>query len=236
MSPVVACGNRGRPTIQRRKFLVGVGSLAAGGAAATGTGAFTSATLADRSVSVSVNDDASSQIALVANPNLPDITQQNGELNLDLSGDSGEGANIDSRYSWGDPSDLSANWAFRITNNDQSGQDYAAKATYEFNGSNRDSVDDGNESFIKFTMNNDFGDPISQPFPDQGGNGARNNDAPLTGPGSYNGSDIAENRKLESGETWYFAVTVDTTGADADQSDNLSGSLKFELDESAANI
>jgi len=50
-------------TMQRRKFVIGLGSLAAGGAAATGTGAFTSVE-AERTVKVGVADDADALLAL----------------------------------------------------------------------------------------------------------------------------------------------------------------------------
>lgn len=49
--------------MERRKFIAGVGSLAAGMAAVTGTGAFTS-TSANRTVSVSVADDSDALLAL----------------------------------------------------------------------------------------------------------------------------------------------------------------------------
>jgi hypothetical protein len=49
--------------MERRKFVVGLGALASGGAAAVGTGAFTSVT-ADRSVDVEVAGDASAYLAL----------------------------------------------------------------------------------------------------------------------------------------------------------------------------
>ncbi len=50
--------------VKRRKFLIGAGSLIAGGAAATGTGAFTEMSSGDRSVSVEVVDDANAYVAL----------------------------------------------------------------------------------------------------------------------------------------------------------------------------
>lgn len=49
--------------MQRRKLLAGLGTLAVGGAAATGTGAFTSAE-ADRTVSVNVADEDEAYLAL----------------------------------------------------------------------------------------------------------------------------------------------------------------------------
>lgn len=52
--------------MERRKFLAGIGATVAGGAAATGTGAFTSVQ-ADRSVAVAVGDETSSSY-LVLDP------------------------------------------------------------------------------------------------------------------------------------------------------------------------
>ncbi|MFC7235737.1 hypothetical protein [Halosegnis marinus] len=49
--------------MERRKFLIGAGSLAAGAAAATGTGAFTSVS-ANRTVTVNVAGDASALLAI----------------------------------------------------------------------------------------------------------------------------------------------------------------------------
>ncbi|QKY20402.1 DUF1102 domain-containing protein [Halolamina sp. CBA1230] len=59
--------------MERRKFVIGLGSLAAGGAAAMGTGAF-SGVQADRDISVEVAGDASAYLQMKA----PD-TLENGE-------------------------------------------------------------------------------------------------------------------------------------------------------------
>lgn len=71
MKVVSAPGPRGRrrvnevrKTMQRRKFIAGLGSLAAGGAAVLGTGAF-SRTSATRGVSVQASGDATAQLKLV---------------------------------------------------------------------------------------------------------------------------------------------------------------------------
>ena len=55
--------NRGRPTMERRKFIIGAGALATGSSAAMGTGAFASAE-AKRTVSVEVAGDQSAWIEL----------------------------------------------------------------------------------------------------------------------------------------------------------------------------
>ena len=82
--------------MQRRKFVVGMGSLAAGGAAAIGSGAFNSVN-ANRSVSVEVADDASAFLGLT--PLGPYARQTNdGQVELTLGSDStamGSGINED---------------------------------------------------------------------------------------------------------------------------------------------
>ncbi|MDH5018897.1 hypothetical protein [Halobacterium rubrum] len=74
--------------MQRRKFIAGMGSLAAAGAAGLGTGAFTTVE-ADRSVSVEVADDASA--FLMFDPGLKSSTNdvfasyEDGLLVLDFA-------------------------------------------------------------------------------------------------------------------------------------------------------
>jgi hypothetical protein len=50
--------------MQRRKYLAAIGSLAASGAAALGTGAFTTARTGDRGVAVTTEDDSDSFLAV----------------------------------------------------------------------------------------------------------------------------------------------------------------------------
>ena len=71
--------------MQRRKFVIGLGSLAAGGAAATGTGAFTSVE-ADRSVDVEVAGDDAAYLGLqkAADPNSD--PGKNSDAYVDTSG------------------------------------------------------------------------------------------------------------------------------------------------------
>jgi hypothetical protein len=73
--------------MKRRKLLVGLGSLSAGGAAALGTSAFTSVS-ADRQVAVSVADDASALLRLAPVPgsgNESYVEVEDGELTIDIS-------------------------------------------------------------------------------------------------------------------------------------------------------
>ena len=87
--------------MERRKFVIGLGSLAAGGAAAMGSGAFTSVE-ADRSIEVDVADDADAFLALEGKdtPNGNEYVEDDGTdgtLSLDFSETEigGEGLNQD---------------------------------------------------------------------------------------------------------------------------------------------
>jgi hypothetical protein len=77
--------------MQRRKFIAGVGSLAAGAAAVTGTGAFSTVT-AERSMEVQVQTDQNAYVGISGDSDY--TTQTNGtlEINLDDNG-TGKGLN-----------------------------------------------------------------------------------------------------------------------------------------------
>jgi hypothetical protein len=81
--------------MQRRKFIAGVGSLAAGAAAVTGTGAFTSVS-AERSVSLSVVGDQNAYLGIETKSGSPYATQTNDGVELDFTGNGeGQGLNTD---------------------------------------------------------------------------------------------------------------------------------------------
>ena len=72
---------------KRRKFLAGLGSIAAGGAAAMGTGAFTSVS-ANRGLSVQVDDDADSLLGIIKedSKNADAYVNDSGnQLSIDIS-------------------------------------------------------------------------------------------------------------------------------------------------------
>ena len=81
--------------MQRRKFLVGMGSLTAGGAAAIGTGAFASVE-ATRTVNVNVAGDESAYLGLEDTSPYADLSGKQLVLNFDDNGSGGEGINADS--------------------------------------------------------------------------------------------------------------------------------------------
>jgi hypothetical protein len=79
--------------MQRRKYLAALGSLAAGGAAAMGTGAFDQVS-AERQISISVPDD--NQAYLTLDPSGSPFASLNGdgEVVVDISGNGEGGAGI----------------------------------------------------------------------------------------------------------------------------------------------
>jgi hypothetical protein len=81
--------------MERRKFLIASGALAAGGAAAMGSGAFSSVE-AERSVSISVENDTNAYLAMEAadNPNGNEyVSSDGGTLELSI-GDNGNGGGV----------------------------------------------------------------------------------------------------------------------------------------------
>lgn len=89
--------------VKRRKVLIGAGSLLAGGAAATGTGAFTNAS-ADRNADLVIEGDASSFLSIAAMDSANaakyvDTTDDTLGLNFDADSDGpGSGFNQNSDY------------------------------------------------------------------------------------------------------------------------------------------
>lgn len=72
---------------KRRKFIISLGALATGSAAAVGTGAFTSVT-AERTVEVNVAGDESAYVGLEpvsSSPNSDFVEVNSGEVSLDFS-------------------------------------------------------------------------------------------------------------------------------------------------------
>lgn len=89
--------------MQRRKFIIGLGALSAGGAAAMGTGAFTSAT-ARRTATLDTVTDGNAYLGLHDIGERSDING-NGQLVIDLGADSGNGGTglgVNSRYAFTD--------------------------------------------------------------------------------------------------------------------------------------
>ena len=81
--------------MERRKFVIGLGSLAAGGAAATGTGAFSSVT-ADRDLEVDLETDENAYLRLTPGQENGEYVQTtggtspNGVLMIEMNGQSAQ--------------------------------------------------------------------------------------------------------------------------------------------------
>jgi len=79
------CG-RGHTTMERRKFVVGLGALASGSAAAMGTGAFTSVE-ADRSISIETAGDANAFLSFEKATDSDGNVTPNAQEYVELTGD-----------------------------------------------------------------------------------------------------------------------------------------------------
>ena len=84
--------NEVKETMERRKLLLGMGSLAATGAAGLGTGAFSSAS-AGRGISVQVRSDTNAYLGISGDPDYTAETNGTLEINIDGNGQGGSGIN-----------------------------------------------------------------------------------------------------------------------------------------------
>ncbi len=154
--------------MRRRKFLIGMGSLAAGGAAAMGTGAFTTAS-AERQVEVRVASDSSGYIGLF-DTDSPYSSVNNGQIALDFSEvegqgegpgigtfDSGKGLNPDSTFHFDD--------VFRIVEREYGGELRVAITTSGFNLENLEVTSNDGESLLA----EDYDNPTNAPDVSAGG-------------------------------------------------------------------
>jgi hypothetical protein len=74
--------------MKRRKFVIGLGALAAGGSAALGSGAFTSVSTGNRSVEVAVADDSAGFTTLVPGDKNGEYAEEtDGTIELNFNGD-----------------------------------------------------------------------------------------------------------------------------------------------------
>ena len=103
-----------RDAMERRKFVIGLGALASGSAAAMGTGAFTAAELDGREANIGVVNDSNGLIGLEA-VGAEYVTNNGGsgenELMIDFSSSAsgGEGVNPNSTYQVGGLGEFDSN-------------------------------------------------------------------------------------------------------------------------------
>ena len=86
----------------RRKFLIGAGSIAAGGSALLGTAATTTFNLNERGVAANVVTDATAAVQLIDQENSGIVNETDGRLEIDFAEASGaDGVNVGSRVQIG---------------------------------------------------------------------------------------------------------------------------------------
>ena len=109
----VGAHTNGTRTMERRKFVVGLGALAAGTSAAVGSGAFSAALIDDRDANITVSADGDALLALRPGYDLVEdgtvsgdfVGYDSNQLEIDLSGETEDGAssgvNVNSTYQLG---------------------------------------------------------------------------------------------------------------------------------------
>lgn len=106
--------------MNRRKLILGLGTLTAGLAAASGSGAFSAAQIKEREANIQVVNDAGALIGLKPNPDVAGVNDDGGELTIDLED---PGINQNSTYQFGlfaTNANVSASGDFPFTANEPS--------------------------------------------------------------------------------------------------------------------
>jgi hypothetical protein len=220
--------------MERRKFVIGLGALASGSAAAMGTGAFSAASM-DRDANIDVVNDATGLIGLVpGDTDLVYETQNPGELKIDFTSDNGgEGVNVNSKYQVGAMFNVgnalevpgnspTSNPAFEVRNQSNSTQNLVID--YELTGDSGSwPSDNGSKLYFQ-----------ARPIGGAEWGGYPIKDLTKTAEvGSNGGAVIAytENNvnddRIPAGNAVGVSILVDTTGENASPSDDLSGVLKI---------
>lgn len=155
--------------------------------------AFTSATV-DRSTTIDVTTDSGSIVGLSPGSSSM-ITDNNGELTIDVSGKDNQGVNVNSTYTFGDSSDPVNVSAFSVTNNDANQRNFTL--SYAVDGTDSATNTDN----VVFEVY----------------------DANKASQGTFaEGTSLTLN-DVTSGGTHYVVLTVNTTNSAT--SDDLSGTL-----------
>ena len=207
--------------MERRKFVVGLGSLAAGGAAAIGTGAYSSGTVSGREASIEVVNDDNGLIGLHAGSQT-DLVYQNGagKLTIDLSRAMGEGVNPDSKFYIGEENTFPP--AFSVVN--QGSQDVELKVEYEL----EDPTAAGDSLLELYSVMNY----------DDANKGPNRTTATQSSPTASHRSDdasldrSAHNPNVAPGDAMQLSLGIDA----ADVGDDLSGTITVEADKDPSNL
>lgn len=122
--------------MQRRKFVIGMGALASGAAAAVGTGAFTSVT-ASRDIDVAVADDANAYLKLEGKNSHYVVDDGNGgTLAIDMTGNNptnagGTGVNPNAVTEFGDLFEIANQGTQPVTVDVSKSGNYPNAVTFE---------------------------------------------------------------------------------------------------------
>ncbi|ESS02403.1 MAG: hypothetical protein A07HR67_02734 [uncultured archaeon A07HR67] len=205
----------------RRKFLIGAGSVAAGGSALLGTAATTTFNLNDRAVSADVVTDSSGAVALtdtddsdIISLNAPNSNVADNELEIDFSeGTGASGVNIGSKVTIGDTNTPSNDPAFTITNQTTDVVDielqFEAGGSYSAKGSG---------STLQFHVRNDNKSAQETLIADDGLN------ANSTTSINFQTSD---SEGLDDGDKLDVAIEVNADNGSSGTGENLSGDLNI---------
>jgi hypothetical protein len=224
--------------VNRRKFLIGLGAVSTGSAAAFGTAASTTFNLNDRKVGANITTDSAGAVALTDQGNAGDIINETGgELEIDFAQGRASGVNVGSVVSVGgaNPNNPGAS-AFTITNQTtapieltiqfEAGSNYSANSNgseliFRFDNTNF-SVDGNNRpKYIAVTadsVGNPFnGSEVVSNFDSSGDTGSVSYDAPFGG----------DDQSIPAGGTVLAAITVNADEPQSTPSENLSGVLNL---------
>jgi hypothetical protein len=184
--------------MQRRKFIIGAGALASGSAAAVGTGAFSSAQ-AERSFSVSTSGDASAQLALEG-------------IDGEYVSDDGVGGELEISFNNLNSNSVTGiNELFKIKNNSSD----SVNVWGEPSGPHADRV-----VFVRNGYTNDSQATLRQSDPPtisaDSLNAESDNAAVQYTSGSV-GKKSGGRIEFSSGQSWSFAMIVDTRGISTDE-------------------
>jgi hypothetical protein len=202
--------------------LIGAGSLAAGGAAALGTGATSTFSVNDRTVGANIVSDSSAVVKIVDTTPENDIVDVvNGELEIDFANGGGSGINVGSVVEIGNldqPNPSQANnhdnndSAFSIQNQATAPMDLevAFEAGQNYNSG-------GSQLTFSYGYNGDDEEMTTV------GTGVSPGDSVTI----YDQDTTGFSDSLNPGQRAHFALEIDADQSGSSTSDNLSGALNI---------
>jgi len=214
--------------MERRKFLIGMGSLAAGSATVLGTSATTTFNLNDRQVGANVVTDSTGAVKLSDSTNGDIVTENSGgELEIDFANGRADGVNIGSVVDVGDytnPNNPPGDPAFRIYNQTTSDVDLEL----DFVPDNNYNVENTEGSALRFGVErNSFGELQT----DISNTVSADWSSPSDGDTVSSGTPVKIFDLDETTDTFgpgsqvFVAFQVDADQPESSTNDNLSGTL-----------